>query len=115
MGFLFASAIFAVGVIAVGLILLLVLLRAVFWLIFLPFKLIFAVLFVPIWLVKTALRVVGLAIVGPIMLLAAIVGGAFLVLSLLATLILPLVPIAIIAALLWVLIRSFGHRPVRVA
>jgi hypothetical protein len=115
MGFLFASAIFAIGVVAVGLILLLVLIRAVFWLIFLPFKLIFAVLFVPIWLVKTALRVVGLAIVGPIVLLAAIVGGVFLVMGLLATLILPLVPVAIVAALLWVVIRSFGHRPVPVA
>jgi hypothetical protein len=115
MGFLFASAIFAVGVIAVGIILLLTLIRAVFWLVLLPFKLIFAVLFVPIWLVKTAFRVVGLAIVAPIMLLAAVVGGALLVLGLIATLIVPLVPIALVAALLWLVIRSFGHRPVRVA
>jgi hypothetical protein len=115
MGFLFASAIFAVGVIAVGIILLLTLIRAVFWLVFLPLKLIFAVLFVPVWLVKTAFRVVGLAIVAPIMLLAAIVGGALLVLGLIATLVVPLVPIAIVAGLLWLVIRTFGHRPVRVA
>ena len=78
-------------------------------------KAIFGLLFLPFWIAKTAFRIVGLAIVAPILVLAALVGGAALVLGLLATLILPLVPIVIVALLLWVVIRSFSHRPVRVA
>lgn len=115
MEFLFASAILAVGILAVGIILLLTVVRVIVWLVLLPIKMIFGVLFLPIWIAKTAFRIIGLAIVAPIMVLAALVGGAALVLGLLATLILPLVPIVIVALLLWVVIRSFSHRPVRVA
>ncbi len=92
----------AIGVMAI---------RAVFLLVLLPFRLLFGLVLFPLWLARTALKIVGAAIVLPIM---AVAGGIAL-LGLLAAAVLavivPLVPILLVGAALYFVIRAITRRP----
>lgn len=76
-------------------------LRAVFWVVLLPFRLLFLVLTLPL-LLMFVLAAVGVAIVGGLILAAA---------GLIAALVVPLLPIALAVALVWALVR-LSKRPV---
>jgi hypothetical protein len=97
-----AGFLVAVGVMAV---------RAVFFLVLLPFRLLFGLVLFPLWLARAALKIVGAAIVLPIM---AVAGGIAL-LGLLAAAVLavivPLVPILLVGAVLYFVIRAITRRP----
>lgn len=89
--------------------------RALLWIVLLPFRMVFGLLLFPVWLVKSALKLVGFAIVLPIV---AVAGGLALIGVLLAAVlavVVPLAPILLVAGLLWVVVRSFGRRPATVA
>jgi hypothetical protein len=89
--------------------------RAVFWLVLLPFRLVFGLLLFPFWIARFALKLVGFAIVLPIV---AVAGGVALI-GLLATAVLavlvPLVPVLLVGGLLYLVVRSFSRRPAPVA
>ncbi len=81
--------------------------RMAFFLLLLPFKLVFGLLFVPFWIAKTVLKLAVGAVVLPIVLvggvLLAVVAAAGALLALLA----PLVPLVIVGLLIWAVFRSF--------
>ena len=75
----------------------------------------FGLLFFPIWLVKTALRAVGFVILAPLLAVGGVlVAGLVIIAGLLAVLV-PLLPILLIAVLIWIVVRSFSHRAVPAA
>jgi len=80
------------------------LVRAVFWILFLPFRVVGWLLFLPLLLVKLIIGLLALILTPVVALLAAtlaaIVAGVFL----------PLTPVLLIAGLVWLLVRA-SHRP----
>src|SRR5918994_4596912 len=84
-----------VGVVAIlGLVL-----KCLFWIVLLPFRLLFFVLLLPLLILKVVLGGVLLLAVGPIVVIAAAIGFVALVGALLA----PLIPLAIVAGLVWLI------------
>jgi hypothetical protein len=82
-------------------------LKVVFFVVTLPFRLLFAVLFFPIWIVKTILKI---AVAGVVMPLVAIAGFGLVLIAAVAALaavLLPLVPLLVVGLLLWAVFRSF--------
>ena len=84
------------------------LVRAVFWILFLPFRVVGWLLFLPLLLLKVAVAIVG-AILTPVIavvaaILAAIVAGLFA----------PLFPVLVIAAFVWLVVKMSrpSHRSV---
>jgi len=95
---LMVAAVVMVGVLVV---------KTLFFLVTLPFRILFAVLFFPLWIAKTVLKLAVGAVVLP---LALLVGGVLAVLAVLAAIvaiIAPLLPLLIIGLLLWAVFRSF--------
>lgn len=88
------------------------LVKAVFFVITLPFRILFAALFVPLWIAKTIVRLVLGIVLLPVMLVGGFLAAAVAALGALVLLLAPLVPIAIIGLLLWVVVRRV--RPVTV-
>lgn len=78
-------------------------LKLAFWLVLLPFRVGFYLLFFPLWLVRSAFKLVGVAIVLPIVLLVAVIGIAVAVLV-------PLLPVLVVGVLIWAVVRAF-RRP----
>ena len=85
--------------------------RAAFWALLLPFKLLFAVLFVPFWIAKTVLRLAFGLMLLPVLLLGGILVAIVAAIAAFVAIITPLLPFAIIGFLLWAVLRSFS-RPV---
>ena len=84
------------------------LVRAVFWILFLPFRVVGWLLFLPLLLLKVVVAIVG-AVLTPIVavvaaILAVIVGGLFA----------PLLPVLVIAAFVWLVVKMsrYSHRSV---
>ena len=89
-------------------------LRMAFWMVLLPLRMLFGLLFVPFWIAKTVLKVAFGVLLLPLML---IVGGVLAVAAFLAALVAvvtPLVPLLILGLLIWVVARSF-RRPAAIA
>jgi hypothetical protein len=82
-------------------------LKGLFFLVTLPFRIAFAVLFFPIWLAKTIAKLVVAAVVIPLVALAGIVLAALAAIAALAAVLAPLLPLVIVGLLIWVVIRSF--------
>ena len=101
------GVLFAAGVVAV---------RAVFWLVFLPFRIAFGILLFPLWLFRSALKIVGFAIVLPIVAVRRrpVRCSRSLAAAVLAMLV-PLAPVLLVAVLLYLVVRSFSRRPMPVA
>jgi hypothetical protein len=115
MGFLLGAAMLGAVAFAGVFLFVAVVLKTVFWAVTLPIRLVFGLLFFPIWLARTALRAVGLLILAPILAAGGVlVAGAILVAGLLAVVV-PLLPILVIGFLLWIVIRSFSHSAVPAA
>jgi hypothetical protein len=82
--------------------------RAVLWILFLPFRVVGWLLFLPLLLLKVVIAIVG-AVLTPVIavvaaVLAAVVAGLFV----------PLVPVLVIAALVWLVVKMSrpSHRSV---
>ncbi|MEO5823915.1 MAG: hypothetical protein ABIT71_25700 [Vicinamibacteraceae bacterium] len=84
------------------------LLRAVFWILFLPFRVVGWLLFLPLLLLKVVVGIVG-AVLTPIAavvaaVLVAVIGGLFI----------PLLPALVIAAFVWLAVKMSrpSHRSI---
>jgi hypothetical protein len=88
--------------------------RAVFWLVLLPFRLVFGLLLFPLWIARAAFKLIGFVVLLPILALA----GGIAVLGLLAATVLavlvPLAPVLLVAGLAYLVLRGFSRRPVAV-
>jgi hypothetical protein len=111
MGFLFFSMM-AVGLLfIVGLTLVFTLVRLVFWAVWLPLKIVGSVLLVPLWIARGALKLIFLIIAAPLLLLVGLAAGGGLLVVALAAVIVPLVPILLLAGLIWLVVRVFSAKP----
>jgi hypothetical protein len=94
------------GMILAGTLAMLLFAKAVLWLVLLPFRLlfglVFGVLLLPLLLVKLVVGLVLVVLVGPIVLIA-VVGG---LLAAVVGLLIPLFPLLCIAFVVWLLMRS---------
>ncbi len=84
-------------------------LRAAFWAILLPFKIVFGLLFVPFWIGKTVLKLTFGLVLVPVFLVGGILLAIVAALAAIVAIITPLLPFAIVAFLLWMVLRSFGR------
>jgi len=83
------------------------LLKFVFWIVFLPVRLLFKLLTLPFLLIKwTFLGLFGL-LLAPLALILVVVG----LLSVVAALVAPLLPLLVLAFIVWALVRLFKGRP----
>ena len=98
-----AGCLVAAGVMAV---------RAVFFLVLLPFRLLFGLVLFPLWLVKTALKIVGAVIVLPIVAVAGGIALIAVVAAAVLALMVPLLPILLVGVALYFIIRALTRRPV---
>lgn len=106
-GLLVLTALFLTGAIGVGLLLSLALVvRVAFWALLLPLRLMGYVLFLPFLLVKWMLQFfVGLLVL-PIALLGVVLGVGGLALAGLLLVVVPLVPILIVGSVIWLIIKA---------
>jgi hypothetical protein len=81
------------------------LVKAVLWLVFLPFRILFGVLLLPILLVKAVVGGLLFLVLAPILLIAALVAVA----ATIAGLAIPLFPLLCIGFVAWLIMRS--NRP----
>ncbi len=95
---LMAAAVVMVGVLVV---------KTLFFLVTLPFRILFAVLFFPFWIAKTVLKLAVGAVILPLALLVGIVLAVLAALAAVVAIIAPLLPLIIIGLLLWAVFRSF--------
>jgi hypothetical protein len=95
---LMVGAVVMVGVLVV---------KTLFFLVTLPFRILFAVLFFPFWLVKTIVKMAMAAVLIPLALLAGTVLAVVAALAAIAAIIAPLLPLLIVGLLVWVVVRSF--------
>jgi hypothetical protein len=91
------------SVVAVGALLL----RLVFFVILLPVRLVFGLLFIPFWIAKTVLKVAVGALMLPIFLVGGGLLAAVVAIGALVALVAPLVPLLIVGLLIWAVFRSF--------
>jgi hypothetical protein len=92
----------AIFVVLTGLFALAALVKAVLWAIFLPFRLLFGVLFLPLLLVKLIVGGVLFVIVAPLVLIA--VAGTLV--ATVTALAVPFFPLLCIAFVVWVVMRA---------
>lgn len=83
------------------------LVKVLFFVVTLPFRIAVGVLFVPFWIAKTVLKLAVGVVVLPLVLLAGIVLAVLAALAAIAAIIAPLVPLLIVGVLAWAVIRSF--------
>lgn len=95
---LLAWAAFAVG---------LFLLKALLWLVLLPFRLLFGLIVLPLLLVKLVLGGILFLVLAPVLLLSVAVG----ILGVAAAAIVPLLPLLFIAGVIWLLVRLSRPAP----
>lgn len=83
------------------------LVKVLFFVVTLPFRIALGVLFFPFWIAKTVLKLAVGVVVVPLVLLAGIVLAVLAALAAIAAIIAPLVPLLIVGVLAWAVIRSF--------
>lgn len=92
------------GAVALGLLLL----KTVLWMVFLPVRLLFYVLLLPLlFLVKTIVGGALLLVIGPVLAIAMIAG----LVALAAAIIVPLLPLAFVAFAIWFVVRLSRGAP----
>ena len=112
MGMLALLVFVTMGVIAfIGLALLMVALKMVFWVAFLPFRLLFGVLTLPFLLLRLILGVIAGLIGGVVLLVGAVV---FVVVAL-ATILAPLLPIAFVVLVTWAIVKLLSRPSSQIA
>ena len=95
---LMVAAVVSVGVLIV---------KVLFFLVTLPFRIVFGVLFFPFWIAKTVAKVAVAAVVIPLVALAGIVLAVLAALAAIAAIVAPLLPLVIVGLLVWAVLRSF--------
>lgn len=87
-----------------------------FWLLTLPLKLAFGVIFgillLPFFLLRVAIKLMVALLVLPIVLVFGSIGILFAVIGLCFALLIPLLPLAFVAFCVWALVASTSRRPV---
>lgn len=91
------------GALAAGL----VLVKAVVWLVVLPFRLLFYVLLLPLVLIKVVLAGLLMLVVAPVLVIAAVLGA----LAVAAAILVPLLPLAFIGFAIWMVVRLSRGAP----
>ncbi len=76
-------------------------LKAVLWLLLLPLRFLFGIVFLPLLLVKTLIGGILLVVLAPLMAIAAIVG----LIGFIAAVLVPLMPLLVIALAVWIVVR----------
>jgi len=98
LGLLFITLLFIGGVLAlIGIVL-----KCILWVVLLPIRLVLCVLLLPLLLLKFAIGGVLLLALGPIIAVGALLGFVALV----AALVVPLLPLLIVAGLVWLIVRA---------
>jgi hypothetical protein len=98
LGVLFISLLLFGAVLAVvGLVL-----KCVLWIVLLPIRLVFYILLLPLLLLKFAIGGVLVLAFGPILAVGAVLG----LIAFVAALIVPLLPLLIVAGLVWLVVRA---------
>jgi hypothetical protein len=111
MEFLIGAALLG-GLLVAGILLLaVVVLKTVFWALTLPVRL----LFFPFWIARTALRLVGLVILAPILAVGGVLFAGVLIITGLLAVLAPLLPLVVITFFVWLVVRSVSHRAVQVS
>jgi hypothetical protein len=101
---LLLGSIFAAAFVFAAILLLVGVIRLVLGVVFLPFKILFAVLLLPFWAARFVLRIAGLLLVLPFLVVS---GGAVLLVVVLGGLLIAALPVAVgVAALLWMMVRA---------
>jgi hypothetical protein len=95
------------GAVAIAVSIGVLLLQARFWLVTLPFRLLFWAISVPLFLLKALVLMVGTVLAGGVL----IIGGLALAVTLLVAVALPLLPLAFVVFVTWALVRMM-RRPV---
>jgi hypothetical protein len=98
-----AAFLFAIGIMAV---------RALFWVVFLPFRLAFGLLLFPLWVARTALKIVGAAIVLPVLAAAGGIAVLGLIAAAMLAVVVPLAPVLLLAGVVYLIVRAVSRRPV---
>jgi hypothetical protein len=115
MGFLLGAAIFGAFACVAAVLLVGIVLKTVFWLVFLPLRLLAGLLFFPVWVARTLVKAIGLLILTPLLaVIGAILAGGLLIAGLLA-LVVPMLPLILIALLIWMIVGTFVRRTVPAA
>jgi hypothetical protein len=81
--------------------------RAAFWLILLPIRLVFALLFVPFWIARMVLKVTVGAILLPVVMVGGLIVAAIAAVAALIAVVTPLLPLLLVGVLIWLVLRSF--------
>lgn len=102
LGALAVAGVFVVSILA----LVFAVLKFVFWIVLLPIRLAFKLLFLPLLLLKWAGLALLSLVAAPILVVVLLVGGAVVVLGMLA----PLLPVVFLVLAVWALVR-LGRRP----
>lgn len=110
MEFLLAAALLG-GLLVAGIFLLVtIVLKTVFWAVTLPFRLVVGLLFFPLWLARTALRMIGLVIIAPIIGVGGVLLAGVVITAALVAVLAPLLPIVVVTFVVWMVVRSVSHR-----
>ena len=83
------------------------LVKTLFFFITLPFRIAFAVLFFPLWLAKTVVKLAVGVVMVPLLLLVGVVLAVLAALAAIVAIIAPLLPLLIVGLLAWAVFRSF--------
>lgn len=81
--------------------------KVLFFVITLPFRIAFGVLFFPFWIAKTILKFAIGVVMVPVILVVGIVLAVLAALAALGAIIAPLLPLLIVGLLAWAVVRSF--------
>ncbi len=81
--------------------------KMLFFVVTLPFRVVFGLLFFPLWLVKSVLRLAAAVVFIPLMLVLGVVGIVVAAVVALAAILVPLIPLLLVGLLLWAVFRSF--------
>lgn len=81
------------------------LVKTVFFVVTLPFRIAFAVLFFPIWLAKTIAKLALGVVMVPILLVVGVIAAILAVMAAIAAIVAPLMPLLIVGLLVWALFR----------
>jgi hypothetical protein len=95
---LMVAAVVSVGVLIV---------KTLFFLVTLPFRIAFMVLFFPFWIAKTVAKMAVAVLVIPLVALAGIVLAALAAIAAISAIVVPLLPFLILGLLIWAVLRSF--------
>jgi hypothetical protein len=80
--------------------------KTLFFVITLPFRIAFAVLFFPLWLAKTVVKLAVGVVMVPLLLLFGVVVAVLAALAAIVAIIAPLLPLLIVGLLAWLVFRS---------